>query len=85
MSRFDAAVAAARTRLRPILMTSFAFILGVLPLAIASGPGKEMRQALGTSVFFGMIGVTLFGLIFTPVFYVACRALAARRREEVAG
>ncbi len=78
MSRFDAAVAAGRTRLRPILMTSFAFILGVLPLAIASGPGKEMRQALGTAVFFGMIGVTLFGLIFTPVFYVVCRALAHR-------
>src|SRR5690606_5301791 len=79
MSRFEAAVAAARTRLRPILMTSFAFILGVLPLAIASGPGQEMRQALGTAVFFGMIGVTFFGLIFTPVFYVACRALSARR------
>src|SRR5690606_4686577 len=78
MSRFDAAIAAARTRLRPILMTSFAFILGVLPLAIASGPGREMRQALGTAVFFGMIGVTLFGLIFTPVFYVVCRALGAR-------
>ena len=78
MSRFEAAVAAGRTRLRPILMTSVAFILGVLPLAIASGPGKEMRQALGTSVFFGMIGVTLFGLIFTPVFYVVCRAAAAK-------
>jgi hydrophobe/amphiphile efflux-1 (HAE1) family protein len=81
MSRFDAAIAAARTRLRPILMTSFAFILGVLPLAIASGPGREMRQALGTSVFFGMLGVTLFGLLFTPVFYVACRALGARPRK----
>ncbi|MBN1237682.1 MAG: multidrug efflux RND transporter permease subunit [Gammaproteobacteria bacterium] len=80
MSRFDAAVAAARTRLRPILMTSFAFILGVLPLAIAAGPGKEMRQALGTAVFYGMLGVTLFGLIFTPVFYVACRALSLRGR-----
>jgi hydrophobe/amphiphile efflux-1 (HAE1) family protein len=80
LGRFDAAIAAARTRLRPILMTSFAFILGVLPLAIASGPGKEMRQALGTSVFFGMLGVTLFGLIFTPVFYVVCRAIGARRR-----
>ncbi len=75
LSRFDAAVLAARTRLRPILMTSFAFILGVLPLAIATGPGMEMRQALGTAVFFGMIGVTLFGLIFTPVFYVVCRWL----------
>ncbi|MFS8607869.1 MAG: multidrug efflux RND transporter permease subunit [Gammaproteobacteria bacterium] len=81
MSRFDAAIAAARTRLRPILMTSFAFILGVLPLAIAEGPGKEMRQALGTAVFFGMLGVTLFGLIFTPVFYVVCRKLGIGRRE----
>lgn len=78
VDRFEAAVRAARTRLRPILMTSFAFILGVLPLAIASGPGAEMRQALGTAVFFGMIGVTIFGLIFTPVFYVICRRLAMR-------
>ena len=59
-------------------MTSFAFILGVLPLAIATGPGAEMRQALGTAVFFGMIGVTLFGLIFTPVFYVVCRRIGLR-------
>ena len=80
LSRFDAAIAAARTRLRPILMTSFAFILGVLPLAIAEGPGKEMRQALGTAVFFGMLGVTLFGLIFTPVFYVVCRKIGLERR-----
>jgi hydrophobe/amphiphile efflux-1 (HAE1) family protein len=78
MNRFEAAVNAARTRLRPILMTSFAFILGVLPLAVATGAGHEMRQALGTAVFFGMLGVTGFGLIFTPVFYVACRALSAR-------
>lgn len=76
MSTREAAVAAARTRLRPILMTSFAFILGVLPLAIATGPGFEMRQALGTAVFFGMIGVTFFGLVFTPVFYVMCRGLS---------
>lgn len=76
MTTWEAAVAAARTRLRPILMTSFAFILGVLPLAIASGPGFEMRQALGTAVFFGMIGVTVFGLIFTPVFYVMCRGIS---------
>ncbi len=68
--RWQAAESAARTRLRPILMTSFAFILGVVPLVIASGPGAEMRQALGTAVFFGMLGVTLFGLLFTPVFYV---------------
>ena len=75
LSRFEAAVQAARVRLRPILMTSFAFILGVLPLVIASGPGKEMRQSLGTAVFYGMIGVTVFGLIFTPVFYVVCRRI----------
>ena len=66
-------------------MTSFAFILGVLPLVIASGPGWELRQALGTAVFFGMIGVTAFGLIFTPVFYVAMprarRAAEARPRH----
>lgn len=68
--RWAAAEAAAHTRLRPILMTSFAFILGVVPLVIASGPGAEMRQALGTAVFAGMIGVTVFGLMFTPVFYV---------------
>jgi len=65
--RFDAAAQAARTRLRPILMTSFAFILGVVPLVFATGAGAEMRQALGTAVFFGMLGVTLFGLLFTPV------------------
>ncbi len=78
MDRFHAAVAAARTRLRPILMTSFAFIFGVIPLAIATGPGAEMRQALGTSVASGMLGVTFFGLVFTPVFYVLCRWLSAR-------
>jgi multidrug efflux pump len=70
MGRFESAVEATRLRLRPILMTSFAFILGVLPLVIARGPGAEIRQALGTAVFFGMIGVTFFGLLFTPVFYV---------------
>jgi HAE1 family hydrophobic/amphiphilic exporter-1 len=75
-SKFEAAVTAARTRLRPILMTSLAFILGVLPLAIAEGAGAEMRQSIGTAVFFGMLGVTLFGLIFTPTFYVVVRILA---------
>jgi HAE1 family hydrophobic/amphiphilic exporter-1 len=75
-SRQDAAVQAARTRLRPILMTSFAFIFGVLPLVLATGAGAEMRQALGTAVFFGMLGVTVFGLLFTPVFYVLVRAMA---------
>ena len=74
MDRFEAAISAARTRLRPILMTSLAFILGVLPLVLATGAGAEMRQSLGTAVFSGMIGVTLFGLIFTPAFYVLCRA-----------
>jgi len=76
MNRFDAAVAAARTRLRPILMTSFAFILGVVPLLLAQGAGAEMRQSLGTAVFSGMLGVTLFGLIFTPVFYCLVRGFA---------
>ena len=71
--RFEAAVHAARSRLRPILMTSFAFIFGVIPLAVAVGPGAEMRQSLGTAVSFGMLGVTVFGLIFTPVFYVVMR------------
>jgi multidrug efflux pump len=77
--RYEAAVQAARTRLRPILMTSFAFILGVVPLAIATGAGAEMRQSLGTAVFFGMLGVTGFGLIFTPVFYVVVRTLFGSR------
>jgi hydrophobe/amphiphile efflux-1 (HAE1) family protein len=84
MSRQDAAVAAARTRLRPILMTSFAFILGVVPLAIATGAGAEMRQSLGTAVFSGMLGVTLFGLLFTPVFYVVCRKFAVLDRAKPA-
>ncbi|QMW22511.1 efflux RND transporter permease subunit [Sandaracinobacteroides saxicola] len=75
----EAAVEAARIRLRPILMTSLAFILGTVPLVIASGPGFEMRQALGTAVFSGMIGVTLFGLVFTPLFYIVARRLQARR------
>lgn len=73
--RVEAAMTAARLRLRPILMTSFAFIFGVIPLVIASGAGAEMRQTLGTAVFSGMIGVTFFGLLFTPVFYVVCRWL----------
>ncbi len=78
LDRFQAAVKAGRQRLRPILMTSFAFIFGVLPLALAHGPGAEMRQALGVAVVYGMIGVTFFGLIFTPVFYVVCRWIAAK-------
>ncbi|PWG63538.1 efflux RND transporter permease subunit [Spiribacter halobius] len=82
LSALDAAVEAARLRLRPILMTSFAFILGVVPLMLATGAGAEMRQALGTAVFSGMLGVTAFGLLFTPVFYVACRWLGTRRRAQ---
>ena len=76
MNRRDAAVAAARTRLRPILMTSMAFILGVLPLTISTGAGAEMRQAMGIAVFSGMLGVTIFGLLFTPIFYVVVRWIA---------
>jgi multidrug efflux pump subunit AcrB len=86
-SRFEAAIEAARLRLRPILMTSLAFISGVAPLVWGVGAGAEMRQALGTTVFFGMIGVTAFGLIFTPVFYVISSGIAARwarRRKAVA-
>jgi multidrug efflux pump subunit AcrB len=84
-TRFEAAVEAARLRLRPILMTSFAFIFGVLPLVWAVGAGAELRQTLGTAVFSGMIGVTIFGLIFTPAFYVICRWIAlktSRRRPQ---
>jgi HAE1 family hydrophobic/amphiphilic exporter-1 len=80
----EAVVEACRLRLRPILMTAFAFILGVVPLVIASGPGAEMRQALGTAVFSGMIGVTFLGLFLTPVFYAALRRTprAAPAEEE---
>jgi multidrug efflux pump len=77
-SYLEAAVESARLRLRPILMTSFAFIMGVIPLVIASGPGAEMRQAMGVAVFTGMIGVTFFGLFLTPVFYVLIRAIVCR-------
>ena len=80
--RMTAAVEACRLRLRPILMTSFAFILGVVPLVLATGAGAEMRQALGTAVFFGMLGVTIFGLLFTPVFYVVLRWWAERRKSS---
>src|SRR5262249_50950884 len=84
--RFAAAVEAARLRLRPILMTSLAFIFGVVPLVWAVGAGAELRQALGAAVFAGMSGVTGFGLIFVPVFYVVTRWLAgvmSRRRVPV--
>ena len=76
----EASVRAARTRLRPILMTSFAFILGVVPLVVATGAGSEMRQSLGTAVFAGMLGVTGFGLLFTPVFYTLVRRIGGKER-----
>ncbi|MDO6416811.1 multidrug efflux RND transporter permease subunit [Sphingomonas sp. BIUV-7] len=85
LSPVDAAVRAAKDRLRPILMTSFAFILGAVPLVLAKGAGSELRQALGTAVFSGMIGVTGFGLIFTPTFYVVCRGLAQRLERRRPG
>jgi len=75
MNRVDAVIHAAKVRLRPILMTSAAFILGVVPLVLAKGAGAEMRQALGIAVFSGMLGVTFFGIFLTPVFYVAIRWL----------
>src|SRR2546426_1207639 len=77
-SRFDAALEAAKVRLRPIVMTSFAFILGVLPLVIAQGAGAEMRRTLGTAVFSGMLGVTFFGIFLTPVFYSVVRRSSGR-------
>jgi hydrophobe/amphiphile efflux-1 (HAE1) family protein len=77
----DAAVSAARTRLRPILMTSLAFILGVAPLVVATGAGAEMRQSLGTAVFAGMLGVTGFGLLFTPAFYTVVRRFGRKASQ----
>jgi len=82
LDRFDAAVEAARLRLRPILMTSMAFILGVVPLVLASGPGFEMRRNLGTAVFSGMIGVTVVGLVLTPAFYVVIRRFVSSARSR---
>ncbi len=82
LSRADAAVEASRLRLRPILMTSFAFIFGVLPLVLAKGAGAEMRQALGTAVFSGMLGVTFFGIFLTPVFYTVIRWFTERRKTH---
>jgi multidrug efflux pump len=75
----EAAIEASRLRLRPILMTSMAFIMGVLPLVVSSGAGAEMRHAMGVAVFAGMIGVTIFGIFLTPVFYVLLRALAGNK------
>lgn len=82
MSRIEAAVEASRLRLRPIIMTSLAFILGVVPLALANGAGSEMRRALGTAVFWGMLGVTFFGLLLTPVFYVFIRGITERGKRR---
>jgi multidrug efflux pump subunit AcrB len=83
-SAFDAAVEAAKVRLRPIIMTSFAFVLGVFPLVIAQGAGAEMRRTLGTAVFFGMLGVTLFGIYLTPVFFYVIRLLTGSKIAEKA-
>jgi multidrug efflux pump len=69
-------------RLRPILMTSFAFIMGVVPLVTSHGAGAEMRHAMGVAVFSGMLGVTLFGLVYTPLFYVLIRAVVERREAR---
>jgi multidrug efflux pump len=81
----EAAIEAARLRLRPILMTSMAFVMGVLPLVLATGAGSEMRSAMGIAVFAGMIGVTAFGLFLTPVFYVLLRKLAGNRPLKLHG
>lgn len=78
LDRFQAAIEASRLRLRPILMTAFSFILGVIPLVAATGAGAEMRQALGTAVFGGMLGVTIFGIFMTPVFYVLIQGLTEK-------
>ncbi|HET6587354.1 MAG TPA: efflux RND transporter permease subunit, partial [Oleiagrimonas sp.] len=85
MDLLSAVLEAARLRLRPILMTSIAFIMGVVPLVLSHGAGAEMRNAMGVAVFFGMIGVTTFGLIFTPVFYLVIRGLVERRRARRQG
>jgi multidrug efflux pump len=79
-----AALEAARLRLRPILMTSFAFIMGVVPLVFATGAGAEMRHAMGVAVFAGMLGVSAFGIFLTPVFFVAIRSLVVRRSARKA-
>jgi multidrug efflux pump subunit AcrB len=80
----QAALNAARLRLRPILMTSMAFIMGVVPLVISTGAGAEMRHAMGIAVFSGMLGVTVFGLLLTPLFYVLVRKISQRARANSA-
>src|SRR5437879_13134985 len=82
--RLEAVIEACRLRLRPILMTSVAFILGVLPLVVSTGSGSDMRQAVGVAVFFGIFGVTLFGLIFTPSIIIVVRNLVDRSRPNTA-
>jgi len=81
--RDQATLEACALRLRPIMMTSFAFILGVVPLMISAGAGAEMRQTLGTAVFSGMLGVTLFGIFLTPVFFYVIQWLADRSSSRV--
>jgi multidrug efflux pump len=83
-SPLQAAIEASRLRLRPILMTSMAFVMGVLPLVLSTGAGAEMRQAMGVAVFAGMIGVTAFGLFLTPVFYVLLRKPGRQPTAEAA-
>ena len=82
MPRREATLEACRLRLRPILMTSFAFILGVVPLVLAEGAGAEMRRSLGMAVFSGMLGVTLFGIFLTPVFYYVIQCFGGEKRQE---
>jgi multidrug efflux pump len=84
MSPLEAVLEACRLRLRPILMTSFAFIMGVVPLVFSSGAGAEMRHAMGVAVFSGMLGVTFFGLLLTPVFYVLIRNYVERKEARKA-
>jgi len=80
-SHYSAIIEACRLRLRPILMTSFAFTAGVVPLVLASGAGAEMRHAMGNAVFFGMLGVTIFGLLFTPVFYLLVSRQGVKKQQ----
>ena len=84
-NRTDAAIEASRLRLRPILMTSFAFTFGVIPLMLSHGAGAEMRVSIGTAVFFGMLGVTFFGVVLTPVFYVVIRRVLERKKAVAKG
>ena len=84
-NRTEAAIESSRLRLRPILMTSFAFTFGVIPLMLSHGAGAEMRVSIGTAVFFGMLGVTFFGVVLTPVFYVVIRRALERKKAVAKG